>query len=406
MANTGFQISDGKDLIDVFQEFISGSQATATGFQTALGTDLNTIFAPYVSGTPATATGYKISGGTDLNSVFAPPIIFTRSTSGFVGGVPQGICSANNGIGYYSILNGTTSYLYKTTNYGVTWTSITVPTNIVNSTCGGVTTNAANTALILFYNDSFNPNRLSGFTSKKSNDGGTTWTNLFPNLPLYGGTMARNSLNNPVILNRSGDINYYPFNFSDETTFNATVDWNAGDRAVALSGSCAMSDGPNFFVPVTTGLNVYRNNTQNVILVSEYITKVTIVTEDGEPSNQNFIGTCCNANNTVNLIVNRTQSAGGGRIYRTTTWNGTFTAVSGSPVELWRQIATSSDGNVVCAIADTKIYVSINKGLTWKNITYNTALVGGETFKFVTVSPNEKFISVATTTCRIFYCTL
>jgi hypothetical protein len=323
---------------------------------------------------------------------------FTRSTTSFIGGVCNGNCSANNGIGYCSILNGTTyALLYKTTNYGVTWSLITPP----SGACGGVTTNAANTALILFYS-SISP--AMGF--KRSINGGTTWTDGISGLFMTGGTMARNSINNPVLPNRA-DVYYYPFNFLDTyVSNNAVANWPSGDRASTLSGSCAMSDGPNFFAPVSTGLRVYINNTQNVVIASgPAIYPVTITNIDGTA---NYIGTCCNANNSVNLIVNRTTGSGG-RIYRTTTWNGTFTAVAGSPVELWRQIATSSAGNVVCAIADKKIYLSSDAGLTWTNILFNTALATAEFFKFVTVSPDEKFISVATdngTSPKIFYLVL
>ena len=397
---TGFEIKTGLDLNTVFAPYVSGPQAVVTGFENALGKDLSTVFAPYVSGTKAALTGFQISDGADLNSVFAPPISFKLSTSSLIGGVCNGNCSANNGIGYCSMLNGTTyALLYKTTNYGVTWSLITPPAG----GSGGVATNAANNALILFYPSLTDPTTQQSIGFKKSINGGTTWTDGMQYLSLTGGTMARNATNNPVIPNRA-DLFYYLFNFLDTSTSNSTLaNWPSGDRASTLSGSCAMSDGPNYFATITSGLRVYRNTTQNISVVSGTINPVDIT--NNEIPTPNYIGTCCNATNTVNLIVNRTTTTGG-KIYRTTTWNGTFTAVDNSPVELWRQVATSSAGNVVCAIADTKIYLSTDTGLTWKNITYNSALIGFEYFKFVTVSPDEKFISVATTTPRIFYCTL
>ena len=68
------------------------------------------------------------------------------------------------------------------------------------------------------------------------------------------------------------------------------------------------------------------------------------------------------------------------------------------------------NGDVVCAIADKKIYLSDDTGLTWTNISFNATLGGAEFFKFVTVSPDETFISVATdngtSTPKIFYLVL
>lgn len=329
-----------------------------------------------------------------------PALTFARSTTSFIGGVCQGNCSANNGIGYCSILNGTTyALLYKTTDYGVTWSLITPP----SGPCGGVSTNAADTALLLSY--------TGNNSMVKSFNGGASWTTV----PWYvvsstGSVMARNTVNNLAILQRQ-DIYYYVFGLNNDSTQggDALSNWQDGDRAGILPGSNSISNQPNYFATTMTGYYVYRNSVQNVLQANNMAFRVSITTLDGGPLNQNYIGTCCNATNSVNLIVNRTHSAGGGRIYRTTAWNGTFTAVTGSPVELWRQIATSSAGNLVCAIADTKIYISSNAGLTWTNIAYNPALASGEFFKFVTVSPDEKFISVATdngTSPKIFYLAL
>jgi hypothetical protein len=296
------------------------------------------------------------------------------------------------------MLNGTTyALLYKTTDYGVTWSLITPP----SGPSAGVSTNAANTALLLSYTG----NNSSGSLMLRSFNGGSTWSAGI-GAPTTGSVMARNTVNNLAIFQRQ-DVYYYVYGVSNGSFHSGDVlsNWPNGDRAGILAGSNSISDQPNFFATITTGYYVYRNSVQNVLQANNQAVRVSITTLDGGPLNQNFIGTCCNANNSVNLIVNRTHTTGG-RIYRTTTWNGTFTAVAGSPIELWRQIATSSAGNLVCAIADTKIYLSFDAGLTWTNTAYNTVLESGETFKFVTVSPDEKFISIATnngTSPKIFY---
>jgi hypothetical protein len=294
------------------------------------------------------------------------------------------------------MLNGTTyALLYKTTDYGVTWSLITPP----SGPSAGVSTNAANTALLLSYTG----NNSSGSLMLRSFNGGSTWSAGI-GVPTTGSVMARNTVNNLAIFQRQ-DVYYYVYGVSNGSFHSGDVlsNWPNGDRAGILAGSNSISDQPNFFATITSGLHIYRNSVQNVLQANNRADRVTITNLDGTA---NYIGTCCNATNSVILIVNRTTGATGGRIYRTTTWNGTFTAVAGSPIELWRQIATSSAGNLVCAIADTKIYLSFDAGLTWNNTAYNTALEGGEFFRFVTVSPDEKFISIATnngTSPKIFY---
>jgi hypothetical protein len=69
-AVTGYKISGGTDLNNVFASYESGPQAAVTGYKISGGADLNTVFAPYVSGPQALATGYNSSFG-DLNQAFA-----------------------------------------------------------------------------------------------------------------------------------------------------------------------------------------------------------------------------------------------------------------------------------------------------------------------------------------------
>lgn len=68
---TGFLISTGVDLDDVFDPYVTGTSPSATGFQLSSGTDINTRYAPIVFGSAAPATGFQLSSGADLNTLFA-----------------------------------------------------------------------------------------------------------------------------------------------------------------------------------------------------------------------------------------------------------------------------------------------------------------------------------------------
>jgi hypothetical protein len=68
---TGFLVSSGADLDDVFDPYVTGTSPSATGFQLSSGTDINTRYAPIVFGSSAAPTGFQLSSGADLNTLFA-----------------------------------------------------------------------------------------------------------------------------------------------------------------------------------------------------------------------------------------------------------------------------------------------------------------------------------------------
>jgi len=75
MVTTGFTISDGTDIYDLFEPIGTGSSQT-TGFKNSDGVDIGTLFYPFngianISQTKATITGFKNSAGKDLNELFA-----------------------------------------------------------------------------------------------------------------------------------------------------------------------------------------------------------------------------------------------------------------------------------------------------------------------------------------------
>jgi hypothetical protein len=406
-TKTGFIVfSTNKDLSEIFEPIGSDTPGPNTGYVVlSSGKDLSQLFKPYVSGTKASNTGFKLADRvTDLCDVFVPIkiIMFTLSTlENYSTGVPfsgfiWGTASANLGIGYVSAYQQTTGsppILFKTTNFGANFSKIPVP----NGGIRGVATNQSDNMLAISYAGT---NR-----SIYSTNGGNTFSNFGSSALHQSCIMSRNRGDNFIIQNVDNSASYtwaqpnYTTNNSYTVLPNSSITNN-------ISGANSISDRPNLLVTTRSGLHVYRNFHEAVITTASTGTNVAVVINN-EDATANYVGTCCNATNTKHFIVNRTTGTTGGRIYFAPVWDFTFGSVAGSPIALWRQIATSSDGKIVCAIADTLIYLSSDYGVTWSNIPYTPALQSSEIFRFVTVSPDEKFIIIGTngTTAmsRIFY---
>jgi hypothetical protein len=220
--------------------------------------------------------------------------------------------------------------------------------------------------------------------------------------------MTRNNENNFVIQNVNNSVFYTRAvpNYTSNNSYNQLPNSSITNN---ISGANSISDRPNLFVTINTGLRVYRNRDEADITTASTGTN-TLVVIDNIDDTANYVGTCCNKDNSRNFIVNRTTGTTGGRIYITYAVDEGFSAITNSPIALWQQIATSSEGKVVCAIADKLIYISLDQGATWSNVPYTPALQSTEIFRFVTVSPDDKFIVIGTngTTAisRIFYCVL
>jgi hypothetical protein len=407
-TDTGFRVfSSNKDLNEIFAPRTSAARAK-TKCQLSNDQDLSDIFEPYVSGPKAPQTGITLEDQvTDLCDVFAPKIrMFTLSTlENYSSGVPfagfiQGTASANLGVGYvtaYQFTTGNPPVLFKTTDFGANFSKITVP----NGTIRGVATNQSNNMLVISYS--------SVSRSQYSSNGGSTFSNFGSAATCISCIMPRQHGNNFVIQNVNNATNY-TWSASNYTTNNSYSSLPSSHRTNSISGANSISDRPNLFVTTSTGLAVYRNSDEAVITTASTGTN-TLVVINNEDGSANYVGTCCNASNTRNFIVNRTTGTTGGRIYVAHLWNDTFGSVPGSPIALWRQISTSSEGKVVCAVADTLIYLSTDYGATWSNIPYTPALQSTETFRYVTVSPDEKFIVIGTNgtstgIARVFYCVL
>jgi hypothetical protein len=405
-TKTGFIVfSTKKDLSEIFEPLGSDTPGPNTGYIVfSSGKDLSQVFKPYVSGTKASNTGYKLADGvTDLRDVFVPKKMFELSTlplfngETYSGGI-WGCTSANLGVGYCSayLQSDSSSIVFKTIDYGANWTAITGLINGIR----GITTNSNNTLLIVAIASGVNGARYS-------TNGGSTWLINVGVQVAQSIIMTRNNNSNVAIYSANNFNRYFRFNNGSGSSSYINTS-NIIPNASIKSGSSSISDSLNVLLTVTSGSQVYRNTTNGTLSAADNLVGISLSNED---STINLIGTCCNANNSYNFIVNRTNGTTGGRIYRSTSWNGEFTAVTNSPIALWKQIATSSTGDVVCAIADTLIYLSLDYGLNWINVSYNPTLLSSETFNFVTVSPDGKFITVcasgtAPTTAKLFYYTL
>lgn len=70
---SGYKINtvdyQNKDLSDIFNAYTSGAKVDPTGYKISGGSDICDIYQRYTSGSTVT-TGYKISGGTDVGSLF------------------------------------------------------------------------------------------------------------------------------------------------------------------------------------------------------------------------------------------------------------------------------------------------------------------------------------------------
>jgi hypothetical protein len=332
-------------------------------------------------------SGVHINGYVEPPPVVEPPppvFNYTFSQTITFGGIMFGVCTANNGIGYISL---STSNIYKTTNSGSSWLLVTG-----GDGNRGIATNSANTRLI-----QGNATGVIGY----STNGGTNWSTGGGNSGTQACFISRSNSNNPIIYNRNGVSSLHGAN-SPYGTINTI---NAGDVVANVPSAACISDVPNFiYVNYSANASkVYRNST-NGNMFNATLTNMTTSISLGAEAN-NLYSSCCNANNTVNLIVGHP-----GTIYRSTSWNGTFTRIANSPYGYFRSISTSSAGNIVCAVMQSGIiYISNDKGLTFE-IAAIPALQSGELLYWGSVSPDEKFILVttyiSTTSARAFVCVL
>jgi hypothetical protein len=377
---TMYLLQDGvTDLSFVFQ---NGTTSTKSNYLLQDGRDLSDLFAPFSNKT-ANLTGYITNTGIDLNQLFNGIINFTftftvsLTTTVIIGAVT----TANNGVGYISLFGST---FRKTTNSGSSWASLTSGGN------RGISTNSENTMLV--------QGDANSYISYSTN-GGVSWSNGGGSTATQACFIPRSVVNNPIIFNRNAIAALY---FSSGTYGTITTITTANVVSNVSSAAC-ISDASNYIYVnyIPNGSKVYRNTTNGNL--TSGLTVMTSSVSLGTEVN-NLFSSCCNTDNTVNLIVGRP-----GTIYRSTTWNGTFTRIANSPYANFQSVSTSSSGRIVCAVSYTAIYISNDKGITFTIATI-PALLTNELLYWSSVSPDEKFILVSTyistTSARAFICLL
>jgi len=101
MSNTGFTISDGRDLIKVFKSYTS-TKATATGFKVG-ASDLCDLFEKYVTGNPSAVKTNFVTASGDLSTIFAKYVPYAITGSGIYTSTSGTI----NSVSYNTILTFT-----------------------------------------------------------------------------------------------------------------------------------------------------------------------------------------------------------------------------------------------------------------------------------------------------------
>lgn len=116
---TGFKLSDGRDLSDIFT---AGDAGITVGFQTSNGTDLGRQF---MGGSTGVVTGFRDPSGIDLGSRFGSS---PDGTTGWrkISGVPEILISVNNYVWYTFTDNsqGTSIVFYVYQSYGTYGVSV------------------------------------------------------------------------------------------------------------------------------------------------------------------------------------------------------------------------------------------------------------------------------------------
>ena len=127
MSNTGFRISDNRDLVQVFTPIGTNTPISSDTryFSTTYNSDLARIFSPYIIGTRAPNTNYRIFDGRDLSQIFqniTTNITWTERTSA---GSRRwyGIASSIDGTRLAAVVDQ--GNIFTSTNGGANWTART-----------------------------------------------------------------------------------------------------------------------------------------------------------------------------------------------------------------------------------------------------------------------------------------
>lgn len=349
------------DLSNIFQPYSGGPKANLTGY-TVNGNDLNNIFMPYTSGTKTSQTGFSVSVVGDLNTIFAPinPIqrvsnLSFNSNVGFADQITsndtnQYIYAACLGFNYASPPDLYTTVLYSS-NYGVTWETL-YPDGIDNNTNFGwnciASNNTGSTVIV--------GNQTTGALYKSTNYG-NSWTNLGVNhswnllcidvnINIYavsGTTLYRYNSNgapynpnptttiqnkiNEITCSTSGQYIYYVTNGNGgyySSDYGVSFTQSTGLTGNLTSINCSNS-GQYVYVGENSGSNAY------IYFSSNSGASFTIIFQT---QNISFSSICCDKTGNIVTACGSPTSGGSGKIYSTSNGllgiNSTWNLVPGS----------------------------------------------------------------------------
>lgn len=232
-----------------------------TGYKISDGRDLNEVFASYISGPYVSPTGIKISTGEDLSDIFADintgPIGPSQWTKQLKSpNIPNnpfaGLTCSNDGYKISGFIGN--GYIYTSTNAGVTWTTQYQPNygywaSIACSSDGSKIVTCR-----------FNPQGLPWGNIFRSIDSGYNWT-IPTDLASNWGGIASSSDGVKLAAIGSG----YLYTSSDSGTTWVNTNYNAGFRAVRSSSDgtrlvlCTGGNSGSIYISTNSGVTLTKS---------------------------------------------------------------------------------------------------------------------------------------------------
>jgi len=328
------------DLKDVFEP-LATTKTSDTRFKSRnnANKDLSELFEPYISGTKADPTNYKVfSTGLDLCDTFQPTVFPTQADFTTANGfVPQACCMYQN---YAIILNNSTTML-RSTNYGITFTTVSGPPF------------AGSFRYVAMYQNNAIAVSTSGVYT--STDYGATWTlrsgNGLITTTGYAGCaiydvlmMIADQANGRLYFSTNGGVNW---SFQSMNYPRGLAITKNGANYVVVVGLLNASSGGS---PSACNICATFNPavTTNPFSSTTYSGQIPfLIALDGQ------YGVCCS-----------TAGASNKTIKYSTNYGQTWTDVTAAITESCFSVSLSG-GNAIVTTFNTTYYTSSNNGQTW-----------------------------------------
>lgn len=214
---TFFIASEGEDLSNIFQPYLSGDKATVTGYKIPDGRDLSDIFAKYITSNPqANLTNFKVNDH-DLNEIFQKKInafpttnqLYTSSVTFSNFNMPSGTTKFNFslcGSGGNGYTTNTTTPSYGGGGSGAWIQALNIPYILNSSYISSISINiggeSANTTVTIRYGNNTYIQLIAGggvsATAFSGNTGGLGGTSAITNTTIWS------SANYSAIVGKNG----------------------------------------------------------------------------------------------------------------------------------------------------------------------------------------------------------